>query len=271
MTELGQAEAAAFIRGVRARSRQPDAFITHLEGQGFHFAEERATAFLYGAPAMLPDGSPGGFSANVLGILPTSTPISPHDESHRAAAVSIHHGGFALAASVTVLHRPYRVTEFTLYELDTRNVPGPDTAGQQQPARVSIVTRVVSAEELQALTPEEIAGKLGQPPQNPALWDAGMATPDSARQAELVAATLQRLLTDTVAESTYDRGAVRELLRQTPLAQTFAVANFGRFNNLFRKINLCTSTSTSCQACSSSSTSSSKSGLTDIEVIVTAT
>lgn len=234
LIQLSQADASAFLQ--RQLSTSPSFMALHdqFTSQNFNFMFERAKAFLYSAHAT------EDFTPNLLGILPSFTPVKRTDPFHLAVGIVVNHRGLALAGGVKVQHNPFMISEFRVFELDPQ--------GQ-------IMSHTIAASELATLTLAQAADQLGAPTLPTDRLDPEVNAPSSTDEAIIAARAFRQILLDRFARPLYPRAGLNSLLKQTPLVQKFALVNDLRYAQAFRGISFCCTTSC-CNACTSTSTSS---------------
>ena len=187
---------------------------------------------------------------SVLGILPSFIPTTAADEGHPAVGISVHHSGYAMATSVKVSHKPFGVTEFTLYEVD--------------PNTKKIVSSTLSADEIGKENVAQLAKKIHAP--FLATRETGVARGrttnvknftviNPGEQGILINAVVHQLLEDNYSRALFPPEYARALNLQTPTFQKFAFATRERFRGTVLGITLSTSSSTSSNVCTSTSTS----------------
>jgi hypothetical protein len=257
---LSQADATTYVEGMRATSPFVQAFISLFKERGFEFFSDRARVFIYGGDALsrpvprLPDSVPL-FSPNAVGILPSFVDAKPEDPSHRAIGITVHHGGYALAVETLVMHRPFKVVEFTVHEFDTRNLGEVDDLLPYF-LKAGTVTRTISARDLEALSETDLQKVLGAPPLDVEHVDQTGAAIGPADQPAVVDYAFSAFLNDAIAKPLYGDDGIRELLLQTPLLEKLALVNFGRYDEAVgMRAGCCSSSSSSCNGCSCTSTS----------------
>jgi hypothetical protein len=209
----------------------------HFSKQGFTFLVERAKVFAY----MGRDGA-DKVTASVLGVLPSFVPTTSADAAHSAVGISVHDSGYAIATGVNVSHKPFGVTDFTLYEIDPRNR--------------SVVSSSVSLQELRESPLERTAERLGRPvTPEVATQRLQFTSMSPGDQGLLIGTVIQQLLGDKFSRSLFPPEYAQALNMQIPTFQKFAFATRARYSGTGLNITLSTSSSTSSNICTSTSTS----------------
>jgi hypothetical protein len=241
LLQLSSEDAAAWVQAQLNISRPLQVLHRRFVADGFAFYVERAKVFVHSARDLSDT-----VRASVLGILPSFVPATAADPGHPAVGISIHDSGYAIAAGVNVSHRPFGVTDFTLYELNPNN-------GE-------IVSSSVSLEDLVEESIDDVALRLGRPTipddQRDSLRSFTVMSP--ADQGMLIGSVIQQLLEDNLSRAFFPPEYAQALNLQTPAFQKFAFATRQRFLGTMTQAGYCTSTSTSCNVCTSTSTSTSK-------------
>lgn len=219
----------------------------HFSKEGYTFHIERSKVFVTAARDTKNNTVP-----SVLGILPSFVPTTAADRGHSAVGISVHDSGYAIAASVSVSHAPFEVTEFTLHEIE--------------PGTRRIVSSTLSAD---AIIDDSVA-TLASRMHAPRVPKAGSAAArdvaaeahlerftviDKGNQGQMIGAVVHQLLADNYSKSLFPPEYATALSMQTSVFQKFAFATSARFEGTVLGLTLCTSSSTSSNICTSTSTS----------------
>lgn len=75
----------------------------------------------------------GKLIPSVLGVVPSFVAVTTVDKEHPAVGISVNHTGdaVAVAATVTVSHSPFGVTDFTLHVIDPKRKKSESQASAQ--------------------------------------------------------------------------------------------------------------------------------------------
>jgi len=247
--QLHSEEAVKWMERMLSSSTTLKLLHKYFVKQGYVFYPERSKVFVNSARDPRNNIVP-----SVLGILPSFVPVTSVDAGHSAVGISVHHSGYALATGVKIDHRPFGVTEFTLYEVD--------------PSSRGVKSSTLTADEVASGSIEELAKRLHAPfvPRADA-DDADVGSEGLGKlstvsaigpgeQGLLIGAIVQQLLADNYSKALFPPEYARALSMQTPTFQKFALASRARFMGTVLGINLCSSSSTSSNICTSTSTSS---------------
>ena len=113
LIHLPEADALQWITQQLAKNNSFKLLHRHFEDLGFTFYLERSQVFV-----SIGSDASGKLIPSVLGIVPSFVPVTPIDKEHSAVGISVNHTGDAVAATVTVSHSPFGVTDFTLHVID---------------------------------------------------------------------------------------------------------------------------------------------------------
>ncbi len=226
----------AFWTQVVRPDQRVELLMSSLESAGFQFIPDRVKAF--SAVSGVDSPSPAG----ILSVAPSFRPFAPTDPSHEAwSIVSLYNGCIhtVFAAGVTVDHSTWQISRYTILEFD----PSGNLYERSIPRRTL------------AAGPQAIAAELGPPIVDPQQWHPAFAAPDIESAVQLSTALFREWINDRYARPLYPPGAIPRLLNDAPLMEAVVRAQARRFQQAARRITICCSTSTSCNACTSCSTS----------------
>lgn len=245
IVQLPAVEAAKWMGQQFASSTALKILHDHFLKDGYVFHLERSKVFVNASR-----DTKGNTVASVLGILPSFVPATAADKGHPAVGISVHDSGYALAVAVNVSHKPFGVTDFTLYEI----VPG----------KREIIKSTISAETINEEPLDKLAGQL-HPPSVPkakakltkasAAAIAKFTVIDKGDQGLMIGTVVQQLLADKYSKSLFPPEYASAISLQTPTFQKFAFATSARFKGTVLGLTASTSTSTSSNICTSTSTS----------------
>ena len=212
--ELSQADTVAFVKQQLASNSTAQSFMREFQRQKYQFILERAKGYIIGG--------------QTLAILPSLVPVKRTDPSHRSVGISISSSTGTVAAGALISHNPFRVTEFTIYGLDSGG---------------ALLSHAIPVDKLTAAPEAEIVKGLGAA--SPVkVGISRKAT--TARQADLekvVGLFYQQLTVDKYSSPLYPPDGARSMLAQLPLIQKFSVVNGLYHGGGAKGISACTSTS----------------------------
>jgi hypothetical protein len=203
----------------------------HFTALDFRFFLERVRVFTY----LGEDGNK--LVPSVIGILPSFVPSTAADPMHEALSISFHISGSAVAVSVNVSHKPFGVTQFSLYEVQ---------GGK-------IVSSSLPLKTVNKLPAKQLASSLHAPVVSKRPKDfPAMTVPD---QGLLVSSVVRQLLQENFSKQFFPPEYATAITAQTPSFQKFGLAINERFRGTVLGITASTSSSTSSNICTSTSTS----------------
>lgn len=234
--QLPASAANTWIKQQLERNEPFRTLYEYFTEQRFVFHIERAKVFV-----QMGTGSRGDDVPAVLGILPSFVPASSADKGHPAVGISIHDRGSAVATRVMVSHKPYGVTDLTLFEVN------PETR--------QVISSDMTMDKLLDMSTEELADAIHKPVL--AAKSTRVAVLDPANQAVMVGAVINQLLRDRFSSTLFPPEYASALRSEIPAYQKFALATSLRYDRLGLEIEFCTSSSssTSSNICTSTSTS----------------
>ena len=234
---LKPADGAAFMAKMLAKSVAFQTLQNHFTRtpSGMTFILSRAKVFMWVAPSLNTEAI---LSPNILGILPSFKPVNASDTFHEAVGIVVHQNGGAMATSVRVNHNPFVVTEFRSHEVD------PDDLKQ-------IITRTISASQLESLSVEDAAAAMGPPKIFQRNIDEKSPTPSEADSNSMFNIALQTILTDAYARPLYPQEGLNSLLAQASLGAKLSSVHFQRYSAVLSKGFYC-----SCTCCNGCTTTS---------------
>lgn len=214
----------------------------HFTSQGMNFIPERAMVAVYEDSAGQPGLPPLGPS--LVLIWPSFREFGPAEPSHEAASiVAVRHCdtiGGAMASHVVVQHNPFQLAQFTQLECDL--------------ATGALLVRSATRDQMQTMTPQQLADLLGPPPIDPASARP-LPTLSPNDMMKLAVGAYSELLNDDYARPLYPPGGISSLMRDMPLVTRWSEAQRIRYGTVFAGIVVCTSTSSNaCTSCSSTIT-----------------